>query len=78
MIEHPRKPDVPRPPDSPDIIDGEPSDLNPAPPPDIPPQPLPARSSSGHPGAQMSLDKSGGIDQIGRGAGGAHDLQSCR
>jgi len=43
MIEHPRKPDVPRPPDSPDIIDGEPSDLNPAPPPDIPPQPLPDR-----------------------------------
>jgi len=28
--------------------------------------------------AQMSLDESGGIDQIGRGAGGAHDLQSCR
>jgi hypothetical protein len=43
MIEHPRKPDIPRPPGSPDIIDEAPSDLNPAPPPDIPPQPLPDR-----------------------------------
>jgi hypothetical protein len=43
MIEHPKKPDVPRPPGSPDIEDGSPSDLNPAPLPDIPPQPLPDR-----------------------------------
>ncbi len=43
MIEHPRKPDLPRPPDTPDVIDGKPTDLNPAPPPDIPPQPLPDR-----------------------------------
>jgi hypothetical protein len=42
MFEHPRKPDVPRPP-APDIIDAPPPDINPAPPPDIPPQPMPDR-----------------------------------
>ena len=40
MIEHPRKPDVPRQPEQPDIIDKTTSELNPAPPPDIPPQPV--------------------------------------
>ena len=39
MIEHPRKPDVPRPPGAPDIVDTPSSDINPAPPPDIPPLP---------------------------------------
>jgi len=43
MQEHPRKPDVPRPPSTPDIVDLPPGDLNPAPPPDIPPQPVPDR-----------------------------------
>lgn len=41
MIEHPRKPDVPRPPGAPDIIDTPSPDINPAPPPDIPPIPVP-------------------------------------
>jgi hypothetical protein len=42
MIEHPRKPDVPRSPEEPDIVDKKPSpEVNPAPPPDIPPQPVP-------------------------------------
>jgi len=41
MIEHPLKPDVPKPPEEPDIVDGPTSEVNPAPPPDIPPQPLP-------------------------------------
>ena len=40
MIEHPKKPDVPRPPGTPDIVDTSP-DVNPAPPPDIPPLPVP-------------------------------------
>jgi hypothetical protein len=41
MIEQPKKPDVPRPVVEP-VIDGMPStELNPAPPPDIPPQPVP-------------------------------------
>jgi hypothetical protein len=39
MIEHPRKPDVPRPPGAPDIVDTPSSEINPAPPPDIPPIP---------------------------------------
>jgi hypothetical protein len=43
MIEHPSKPDVPRPPGVPDIIDTPSPDINPAPPPDIPPQPMPDR-----------------------------------
>lgn len=43
MFEHPKKPDVTRPPDAPDIVDGPPQDVNPAPPPDIPPQPPPER-----------------------------------
>jgi hypothetical protein len=43
MQEHPKRPDVPRPPTAPDIIDLPPGDLNPAPPPDIPPQPIPDR-----------------------------------
>ena len=43
MIEQPRKPDVPRPPGVPDIIDAPPPDISPAPPPDIPPVPLPDR-----------------------------------
>jgi hypothetical protein len=41
MIEHPRKPDVPRPPGTPDIVDMPSPDVNPAPPPDIPPLPVP-------------------------------------
>ena len=35
MIEHPRRPDVPRPPRSPDVIDIPAPDINPAPPPDV-------------------------------------------
>lgn len=41
MIEHPRKPDIPRLPETQDIIDAPSPEVNPAPPPDIPPQPLP-------------------------------------
>jgi hypothetical protein len=41
MIEHPKKPDMPRPPGAPDIIDAPSPDINPAPPPDIPPIPVP-------------------------------------
>jgi hypothetical protein len=44
MIEQPRKPDIPRPPGVPEIIDSPPPDISPAPPPDIPPQPLPDRT----------------------------------
>jgi len=40
MQEHPKKPDIPRPPGAPDIVDMPSSDINPAPPPDIPPQPI--------------------------------------
>ena len=43
MLEHPKKPDVPRPPGQPDIVDTPSPDINPAPPPDIPPQPMPDR-----------------------------------
>lgn len=43
MIEHPRKPDIPQPGPTPDIIDAPPGDLSPVPPPDIPPQPIPDR-----------------------------------
>jgi hypothetical protein len=43
MIEHPRKPDTPRSPEKPDIVDAQRPDIAPAPPPDIPPQPLPDR-----------------------------------
>jgi hypothetical protein len=43
MIEHPKKPDVPRPPGVPDVVDAPSPDINPVPPPDIPPQPLPDR-----------------------------------
>jgi hypothetical protein len=49
-LEHPKKPDVPRPPGIPDIVDDAPSpDINPAPPPDIPPTPLP-EAPDPHPG----------------------------
>jgi hypothetical protein len=41
MFEHPRKPDVPRPPEIPDIVDEQTPDISPAPPPDIPPEPIP-------------------------------------
>jgi hypothetical protein len=41
MIEHPKAPDVPRPPQAPDIVDTPSPEINPAPPPDIPPQPMP-------------------------------------
>jgi hypothetical protein len=40
MIEHPKKPDVPRPPGAPDIVDMPVQDINPAPPPNIPPVPV--------------------------------------
>lgn len=40
MLEHPKTPDVPRPPAIPEVEDLPPSDMNPAPPPDIPPQPV--------------------------------------
>ena len=43
MIEHPRKPDTPKPGGVPDVIDAPPPDISPVPPPDIPPQPLPDR-----------------------------------
>ena len=43
MQEHPKRPDMPRPPGAPDIIDLPPGEMNPAPPPDIPPEPLPDR-----------------------------------
>jgi hypothetical protein len=43
MFEHPRKPDTPRPPEVPDIVDEQPPDISPAPPPDIPPEPVPDR-----------------------------------
>ena len=43
MFEHPRKPDIPRPPEIPDIVDEQPPDISPAPPPDIPPEPPPDR-----------------------------------
>ena len=43
MLEHPKKPDVPRPPGAPDIVERPSSDISPAPPPDIPPQPIPDR-----------------------------------
>jgi hypothetical protein len=41
MLEQPKKPDVPRPPGEPDILELPPPDISPAPPPDIPPQPMP-------------------------------------
>jgi hypothetical protein len=44
MIEHPRKPDVPKSPETPDIVDHQRPDIAPAPPPDIPPQPIDERS----------------------------------
>lgn len=43
MLEQPRKPDIPRPGPTPDIIDAPEPDISPAPPPDIPPQPLTER-----------------------------------
>ena len=43
MFEHPRTPDVPGPPEKPDIVDEQPPDISPAPPPDIPPESLPDR-----------------------------------
>lgn len=43
MQEHPKKPDIPRPPGAPDIVDLPPGDMSPAPPPDIPPEPIPDR-----------------------------------
>jgi hypothetical protein len=41
MIEHPKKPDMPRQPGTPDIVETPSPDINPAPPPDIPPTPVP-------------------------------------
>ena len=45
MIEQPRKPDIPPPPDgAPDLIDAPEPEITTVPPPDIPPQPLPDRA----------------------------------
>jgi hypothetical protein len=50
MIEQPRKPDVPKSPVEPDIVDHNPPDISPVPPPDIPPEPLPD-----HPGPHSDV-----------------------